>query len=35
MSESCPCACYTGGAYRPPCDTPGGCAHLHPDKEPR
>lgn len=25
----CVCACHIGGAFRPPCDTPGGCGTSH------
>lgn len=26
---TCNCICHIGGAYRPACDTPGGCGLLH------
>lgn len=29
MSAGCACDCHVGGAFRPPCNIPGGCGHLH------
>lgn len=29
MADDCACACHVGGAFRPACDVPGGCGHLH------
>lgn len=26
---NCVCACHVGGAFRPPCDVPGGCGSQH------
>lgn len=28
-AEVCDCTCHVGGAYRPPCDVPGGCGIVH------
>lgn len=32
---TCSCACHRGGAFRPACDVPGGCGHLHETTKPK
>lgn len=35
ITDQCGCDCHTsGGAFRLPCDTPGGCGHRHTEMQP-
>jgi hypothetical protein len=34
VTLDCSCVCHIGGAYRPPCDVPGGCGSNHREERP-